>query len=174
MEGRNRGNSRNGRRSKTVLTDAAGAVEIEVPRDREGTFAPVIVGKRQRRLSDIDTVVLSLSSRGLTSGEISAHFAEACGASVSKDTITRITDTVLEEMAAWWSRPLERVYAAIFIDVINVKVRDGQVGPKPFYAAIGVDLDGRKDILAMSAGDGDGESAKYWMAVLTDIRNRGC
>ena len=173
MEGRNRGNSRNGKRSKTVLTDAAGAVEIEVPRDREGTFAPVIVGKRQRRLSDIDTVVLSLSSRGLTSGEISAHFAEVYGASVSKDTITRITDTVLEEMAAWWSRPLERVYAAIFIDVINVKVRDGQVGPKPFYAAIGVDLDGRKDILAMSAGDGDGESAKYWMAVLTDIRNRG-
>ena len=117
-----------------MLTDAAGAVEIEVPRDREGTFAPVIVGKRQRRLSDTDTVVLSLSSRGLTSGEISAHFAEVYGASVSKDTITRITDTVLEEMAAWWSRPLERVYAAIFIDVINVKVRDGQVGPKPFYA----------------------------------------
>ena len=93
MEGRNRGNSRNGKRSKTVLTDAAGAVEIEVPRDREGMFAPMIVGKRQRRLSDIDTVVLSLSSRGLTSGEISAHFAEVYGASVSKDTITRITDT---------------------------------------------------------------------------------
>ena len=93
-------------------------MEIEVPRDREGTFAPVIVDKRQRRLSDIDTVVLSLSSRGLTSGEISAHFAEIHGASVPKDTITRITDTVLEGMAAWWSRPLERVYAAIFIDVI--------------------------------------------------------
>ena len=134
MEGRNRGNSRNGKRSKTVLTDAVGAVEIEVPRAREGTFAPVIVGKRQRRLSDIDTVVLSLSSRGLTSGEISAHFAEVYGASVSKGTITRITDTVLEEMAAWWPGPLERVYAAIFIDVINVKVRDGQVGPKPFHA----------------------------------------
>ena len=128
---------------------------------------------RQRRLSDDDTVVLSLSSCGPTCGEISTHFAEAYGASVSKDTITRITDTVLEEMYAWWSRPLERVYAAIFIDVINVKVRDGQVGPKPFYAAIGVDLDGRKDILAMSAGDGDGESAKYWMGVLPDIRNRG-
>ena len=127
---------------------------------------------RQRRLSDVDTVVLSLSSRGLTSGEISAHFAEVYGASVSKDTITRITDTVLEEMAAWWPGPLERVYAAILVDVISVKVRDGQVGPKPFYAAIGVDLDGRKDILAMSAGDG--ESAKYRMAVLTDIRNRGC
>ena len=89
---------------------------------------------RQRRLSDIDTVVLSLSSRGLTSGEISAHFAEVYGASVPEDTITRITDTVLEEMAAWWSRPLERVYAAILVDVINVEVRDGQVGPKPFHA----------------------------------------
>ena len=89
---------------------------------------------RQRRLPVIDTVVLSLSSRGLTSGEISAHFAEAYGASVPEDTITRITDTVLEEMAAWWSRPLERVYAAIFIDVINVKVRDRQVSPKPFQA----------------------------------------
>ena len=127
---------------------------------------------RQRRLSDVDTVVLSLSSRGLTSGEISAHFAEACGASVPKDTITRITGTVLEEMAAWWPGPLERVYAAILVDVISVKVRDGQVGPKPFYAAIGVDLDGRKDILAMSAGEG--EPAKYWRAVLTDIRSRGC
>ena len=77
-------------------------------------------------------------------------------------------------MATWWSRPLERVYAALFIDVINVKVRDGQVGPKPFYAAIGVDLDGGKDILAMVPGDGDGESSKFWMSVLTDIKNRGC
>ena len=108
VQGRNRGNSRNGKRSKTVLTDAAGAVEIEVPRDRDGTFEPVIVGKRQRRLSDVDTVVISLASRGLTTGEISAHFAEVYGASVSKDTITRITDKVLEEMATWWSRPLER------------------------------------------------------------------
>jgi transposase-like protein len=129
---------------------------------------------RQRRLPVIDTVALSLSSRGLTSGEISAHFAEAYGASVPEDTITRITDTVPEEMAAWWPGPLERIYAAILVDVINVKVRDGQAGPKPFYAAIGAGLDGRKDLLAMSAGDGDGESAKYWMAVLTNIRNRGC
>jgi putative transposase len=128
---------------------------------------------RQRRLSDIDTVVLSLTGHTLTSGEISAHFAEVYGASMPADTITRITDTVLEQMAARWPWPLERAFAAIFVDVINVKARDGQVGPKPFYAAIGVDLDGRKDILAMSARDGDGESAKYWMSVLTDIRNLG-
>lgn len=129
---------------------------------------------RQRRLSDVDTVVISLASRGLTTGEISAHFAEVYGASVSKDTVTRITDKVLEEMATWWSRPLERVYAALFIDVINVKVRDGQVGPKPFYAhESGPVLDGGKDILAMVPGEGDGESSKFWMSVLTDIRNRG-
>ena len=104
-------------------------------------------------------VVLSLSSRGLTSGEISTHFAEVIRVSVSQDTITRITDKVQEEMAAWWSGPSERVCVAIFICVINVTVRVGQVGPKPFYAAIGVDLDGRMDNLAMSADDGAGESA---------------
>jgi putative transposase len=171
--GRNRGNSRNGKRSKTVLTDAAGEVDIEVPRDRDGSFEPVIVKKRQRRLSDVDAVVLSLYAKGLTTGEISAHFAEVYGASVSKDTVSRITDRVIEEMQAWWARPLEAVYAAVFIDAIMVKVRDGQVRNRPVYAAIGVDLDGHKDILGMWAGDGDGESAKFWLAVLTELKNRG-
>jgi transposase-like protein len=173
VEGRNGANSRNGKRSKTVLTDACGEVDIEVPRDRAGTFEPVIVKKRQRRLSDVDEVVLSLYAKGLTTGEISAHFADVYGASVSKDTISRITDRVLEEMQAWWSRPLETVYAAVFIDAIMVKIRDGQVGNRPVYAAIGVDLDGRKDILGMWAGDGGGESAKFWLAILTELRNRG-
>ena len=107
--GRNRGNSRNGKRSKTVITDNAGAVEIEVPRDREGTFEPVIVKKRQRRLTDVDAIVLSLYARGLTTGEISAHFAEIYGASVSKDTVSRITDKVIEDMQAWSARPLQGV-----------------------------------------------------------------
>ena len=172
-EGRNRGNSRNGKRSKTVLTDNTGPVDIEVPRDRDGTFEPVIVRKRQRRLSELDAVVLSLYAKGLTTGEISAHFADVYGAEVSKDTVTRITDRVIEEMAAWWARPLEDVYAAVFIDAIMVKVRDGQVRNRPVYAAIGVDLAGHKDILGMWAGDGDGESAKFWYAVLTDLKGRG-
>jgi putative transposase len=172
-EGRNRGNSGNGKRGKTVITDNAGAVDIEVPRDRDGTFEPVIVGKRQRRLSDVDAVVLSLYAKGLTTGEISAHFADVYGASVSKDTVTRITDRVTEEMQAWWARPLEAVYAAVFIDAIMVKIRDGQVRNRPVYAAIGVDLDGHKDILGMWAGEGDGESAKFWYAVLTDLKGRG-
>lgn len=151
----------------------AGPVDIGVRRDRDGTFEPVIVPKRARRLSDLDAVVLSLSAKGLTYGEISAHFAEVYGASVSKDVVGRITDRVVAEMQAWWARPLERVYAAVFIDAIMVKVRDGQVRNKPVYAAIGVDLAGHKDILGMWAGDGNGESAKFWYAVLTDLKARG-
>jgi transposase-like protein len=166
------GNIRNGTRAKTVLTDTTGQVEIEVPRDRAATFEPQIVKKRQRRLSGVDEVVLSLYAKGLTTGEISAHFAEIYGASVSKETISRITDKVLEEMNDWAVRPLDEIYAAIFIDAIVVKVRDGQVGNRPFYAAIGVTLAGERDILGLWAGIG-GEGAKFWMSVLTDLRNRG-
>jgi len=166
------GNIRNGTRSKTVLTEHSGPVEIDVPRDRAGTFEPQIVRKRQRRLNGVDEVVLSLYAKGLTTGEISAHFAEIYGASVSKETISRITDKVLEEMNDWAARPLESTYAAIFIDAIVVKVRDGQVANRPFYAAIGVTLAGERDILGLWAGQG-GEGAKFWMAVLTDLKNRG-
>ena len=133
----------------------------------------MIVAKRQRRLSNIDEIVLSLYARGLTTGDIAAHFAEIYDAQVSKDTVSRITDRVVEEMQAWTSRPLEPVYAAVVVDAINVKVRDGQVANRPVYAAIGVDLEGQKDILGMWFGDGGGESAKFWMVVLTELRNRG-
>src|SRR3954467_3369077 len=166
------GNIRNGTRSKTVLTEASGHVGIDVPRDRAGTFEPQIVKKRQRRLNGVDEVVLSLYAKGLTTGEISAHFAEIYGASVSKETISRITDKVIEEMNDWAARPLDETYAAIFIDAIVVKVRDGQVANRPFYAAIGVTLAGERDILGLWAGTG-GEGAKFWMSVLTDLRNRG-
>jgi transposase-like protein len=165
-------NSRNGTRPKTVLTETTGPVDIDVPRDRDGTFEPKIVAKRQRRLTGVDEMVLSLYAKGLTTGEISAHFAEIYGASVSKETVSRITDRVVEEMAAWQNRPLDEVYAAIFIDAIVVKVRDGQVANRPVYAAIGVTLAGEKDILGLWAGTG-GEGAKFWMSVLTDIKNRG-
>jgi len=170
--GNEAGNVRNGIRPKTVLTESSGEVGIAVPRDRDGTFEPQIVRKRQRRLSGVDQIVLSLYAKGLTTGEISAHFAEIYGASVSKETISRITDKVIEEMTGWCSRPLDQVYAAIFVDAIMVKVRDGQVANRPVYAAIGVSLDGEKDILGLWAGAG-GEGAKFWMAVLTDLRNRG-
>ena len=170
--GNESGNVRNGTRAKTVLTEGSGQVGIEVPRDRAGTFEPQIVKKRQRRLPGVDEMVLSLYAKGLTTGEISAHFAEIYGASVSKETISRITDKVLEEMADWCNRPLDGVYAAVFIDAIMVKVRDGQVANRPIYAAIGVSLEGEKDILGLWAGTG-GEGAKFWMSVLTDLRNRG-
>jgi putative transposase len=166
------GNVRNGTRPKTVLSEATGEVGIDVPRDRAGTFEPQIVRKRQRRLTGVDEMVLSLYAKGLTTGEISAHFAEIYGASVSKETISRITDKVIEEMQSWQQRPLDEIYAAVFIDAIMVKVRDGQVANRPIYAAIGVSLAGEKDILGLWAGTG-GEGAKFWMSVLTDIRNRG-
>jgi transposase-like protein len=171
LEGRDGGNSRNGTRPKTVLTEI-GPVQIEVPRDRDGSFEPQLVGKRQRRLSGIDEIVLSLSARGLTTGEIAAHFAEVYGAKVSKDTISKITDKVLEEMHEWAHRPLDSVYPVIFIDAIHVKVRDGQVANRAFYVVIGVTVDGHRDILGIWAGDG-AEGAKYWLAVLTELKNRG-
>jgi transposase-like protein len=172
VAGRESGNSRNGTRTKTVITDNAGPVDIEVPRDRNGTFEPVIVAKHQRRLNGVDEIVLSLTAKGLTTGEISAHFAEIYGASVSKEMVSRITDRVIEEMNEWQNRPLDAVYAAIFIDAVHVKIRDGQVANRPIYAAIGVTLTGGKEILGLWAGTG-GEGAKFWMAVLTDIKNRG-
>lgn len=164
-------NARNGTRSKTVLTEV-GPVEIEVPRDRDGSFEPKIVRKRQRRLDGIDEIVLSLTARGLTTGEVAAHFDDVYGASVSKETISKITDKVIEEMTEWQNRPLDRVYPVVFIDAIVVKVRDGQVRNKPFYVAIGVTTAGERDILGIWAGDG-GEGAKFWLGVLTDLKNRG-
>jgi putative transposase len=169
--GRNLGNSRNGVRSKTVLTEI-GPVEIDVPRDTDASFTPQIVKKRQRRLTGVDEIVLSLTARGLTTGEISAHFAEVYGASVSKDTVSKITDKVIEEMNEWCNRPLDPVYPVIFIDAIVVKVRDGQVRNKPIYVVIGVTVHGERDILGLWAGDG-GEGAKFWLQVLTELKNRG-
>ncbi|MFB7294218.1 IS256 family transposase [Actinacidiphila glaucinigra] len=165
------GNSRNGVRAKTVLTDV-GPVEISVPRDRDGSFEPQIVKKRQRRLTGVDEMVLSLSARGLTHGDISAHLAEVYGASVSKQTISTITDKVMDGMTEWQNRPLDPVYPVIFIDCVHVKVRDGQVANRPIYVALAVTVDGTRDILGLWAGDG-GEGAKYWLQVLTEIKNRG-
>ena len=171
VEGRDRGNSRNGSRSKTVLTEV-GEVELEVPRDRDGSFEPQIVKKRQRRLAGVDELVISLTAKGLTTGEISAHLADVYGAEVSRDTISRITDAVVEELAGWQSRPLDQVYPVVFIDAIHVKIRDGKVSNRPVYTVVGVTVDGERDILGLWVGDGS-EGAKYWHQVLTEILNRG-
>ena len=169
--GRNTGNSRNGSRAKTVLTDV-GPVEIDVPRDRDGSFEPRIVAKRQRRLSGVDEMVISLSAKGLTTGEVQAHLAEVYGADVSRQTISTITDKVLDGMAEWQNRPLDRVYPVVFVDCVNVKVRDGQVANRPIYMALAVTAEGHRDILGLWAGDG-AEGAKFWLHVLTEIKNRG-
>jgi putative transposase len=171
--GRNGGNSRNGHRAKTVLTEA-GPVEISVPRDRESGFEPRIVAKRQRRLNGLEEMVISLSAKGLTHGEISAHLLEIYGAEVSKQTISAITDRVMEGMAEWQSRPLDPVYAVVFIDAVHVKIREGQVANRPVYVALGVTADGTRDILGLWAGEhGDGEGAKFWLRVLSELKNRG-
>jgi putative transposase len=171
--GRDGGNSRNGTRSKELLTEA-GPVQIAVPRDRDGSFTPQLVRKRQRRLSGLDDLVISLSAKGLTHGEICAHLAEIYGAEVSKQTISTITERVLEGMTAWQNRPLDPVYPVIFIDAVNVKIRDGQVANRPIYVALAVTCEGTRDILGLWAGEhGDGEGAKYWLRVLSEIKNRG-
>ena len=170
-EGRNHGNSRNGTRSKTVITEI-GPIELDVPRDRDGTFEPLTVRKGQRRLDGVDSMVISLTAKGLTTGEVEAHLAEVYSTNISRETISKITDRVLGEMAEWQIRPLDRVYPVVFIDAIVVKIRDGQVANRPVYAAIGVSVDGKRDVLGLWVGTG-GEGAKYWLQVLTEIKNRG-
>ena len=172
--GRNGGNSRNGVRSKTVLTEV-GPVRLEVPRDREGSFEPRIVAKRQKRLTGVDEMVISLAAKGLTTGEICAHLAEVYGAEVSRQTISTITDKVIEGMVEWQNRPLDPVYPVLFIDAIHVKIRDGQVANRPIYVVLAVTCEGRRDILGLWAGDSaaGGEGAKYWLHVLTELKNRG-
>src|SRR6478735_2350226 len=148
--GKNGGNSRNGTRSKTVLTDV-GPVEITVPRDRDGSFEPKIVKKRQKRLTGVDEMVFSLAAKGLTTGEVQAHLAEVYGAEVSRQTISTITDKVLDGMAEWQNRPLDAVYPVIFIDAIHVEIRDGAVANRPIYVALAVTVEGRRDILGLWA-----------------------
>lgn len=155
--GRGSGNSRNGRRAKTVLTEA-GPVELDVPRDRDSSFEPKIVAKRQRRLTGVEDMVISLSAKGLTTGEISAHLAEVYNAEVSKQTISTITERVMDGMLEWQNRPLDPVYPVLFIDCIHVKIRDGNVANRPIYVVMGVTVDGTRDILGLWAGEhGDGE-----------------
>jgi transposase-like protein len=149
-----------------------GPIELVVPRDRDGSFEPVLVRKRQRRLDGVDGIVISLGAKGLTTGEVQAHLAEVYGTEVSRETISKITDAVLAEMTDWLNRPLDAVYPVLFIDAIVVKLRDGQVTNRPVYTVVGVTVEGRRDILGLWIGTG-GEGAKFWLQVLTELKNRG-
>ena len=168
--GRGSGNSRNGTTPKTVKTEI-GQVDLRVPRDRAGTFAPVTVPKHQRRLDGLSGNVISLYAKGLTTGEIQAHLEEIYDTEVSRETISKITDEIVADMAVWQNRPLDAVYPVLLIDAIVVKVRDAQVANRPVYVAIGVDLAGERDVLWL--GPAGGEGAKQWVTMLTELRNRG-
>jgi transposase-like protein len=169
--GRGSGNSRNGTTRKTVHTDV-GPVTIDVPRDRAGDFEPVVVAKHQRRLDGFNESILSLYAKGLTTGEIADHLREIYGADVSRDTISRVTDAVNQEVAEWQQRPLDRVYPVVFIDAIVVKIRDGAVANRPIYVALGITLEGERDVLGLWVGNG-GEGSKHWLGVLSELKNRG-
>ena len=171
-EGYGSGNSRNGSFPKTVATEI-GPVAIRVPRDREGTFDPILVPHGTRRLDGLSEQVISLYARGLTTGEIQAHLEEIFDTTISKDTISRITDAIVADMEAWQSRPLESLYAVLLIDCIVVKVKDSQVANRPVYVAIGVNMEGEREVLGLWVGPTGGEGAKQWMTMLTELRNRG-
>jgi putative transposase len=165
------GNARNGQPAKTVLTDS-GPVRVRSPRDRNGSFEPKIVGKRQTRWVGFDERVIALYARGLTVREIQAHLAEIYGTDVSPDLISRITDAVLEDAKAWQTRPLEAVYAIVYLDAMVVKIRDGQaVRNFACYLAIGVNLEGERDVLGIWFQRTEG--AKFWLQILTDLKTRG-
>jgi transposase-like protein len=170
--GRGSGNSRNGGYAKTVTTDI-GEVGLRMPRDRNGTFEPQTVPKHQRRLDGLSGNVISLYAKGMTTGDIQAHLLEIYGTEISRETISKITDQIVEDMTAWQNRPLERVYPVLLIDAIVIKVRDAQVANRPVYVVIGVNLDGERDVLGLWLGPTGGEGAKQWMTMLTELRNRG-
>jgi putative transposase len=171
-EGRGTGNSRNGHYPKTVKTEI-GEVDLRVPRDRSGSFAPATVPKGQRRLDGLAGNVISLYAKGMTTGDIQAHLAEIYDTEVSRDTISRITDTIVEDLVAWQNRPLDAIYPVLLIDAIHVKIRDGRVANRPIYVAMGINLDGERDVLGLWVGPAGGEGAKFWMTTLTELRNRG-
>lgn len=171
LQARGSGNSRNGATTKTVGT-TSGEVTIKVPRDRNGSFEPAIVPKRKRRLSNINEVILSLYSRGMTTRDIEAHLAEVYGVNASRELISNVTDVVVEEIVAWQNRPLDEVYPIVYIDGLRLKIKDnGVVGTKVAYLAIGVDTEGRKHALGVWIQDTEG--AKFWHKVIIDLRNRG-
>jgi putative transposase len=170
-EGRDRGNSRNGKTSKRVKTGEA-EFEIEVPRDREGSFEPKLVPKGRRRLPGFDDRVIALYARGMTTREIESGLKEIYGIDVSPSLISAVTDSVLEDVKAWQSRPLDAVYPVVYLDAIHVKMRSsGHVQNTAVYVALAINVEGNKELLGLWVGEAEG--AKFWLSVLTELKNRG-
>lgn len=171
VEGHHSGNSRNGKGSKTVRT-GNGEIKIEVPRDRRSEFEPILVGKRQGRLKELDEQVLSLYSRGMTVRDIQEHVGELYGTEVSAELISTITDAVLGEVTEWRNRPLDKLYPIVFIDGFVVKARlESLVCNRTVYIIYGIGLEGKKEVLGLYLGETEG--AKFWLYVLTELKNRG-
>jgi putative transposase len=171
LEGRGSGNSRNGTSAKTIQGDH-GEVPLDVPRDRNGDFEPQVIPKGQRRLPGFDEKVISMYARGMTTREIQGHLHELYGVEVSSTLISNITDAVLEEVTAWQRRPLGSVYPILYLDALQVKVKDqGAIRNKAIYLALGVGLTGEKELLGLWVSHTEG--AKFWLQVLTELRNRG-
>jgi len=165
------GNTRNGSTSKTLITEH-GAVRVNTPRDRDGSFEPQIVRKRQRRFEGFDDKILALYSRGLSTRDIEAHLEEIYGVRVGRDLISRVTDAVMEDARAWQTRPLDDVYPVVFLDCMVLKIRDGgSVQRRACYLALAITMDGERDVLGMWFQANEG--AKFWMQVLTDLKQRG-
>ena len=170
-EGKNTGNSRNGKSEKTIHTDT-GSVEIDVPRDRASTFEPKLVRKRQRRLEGFDDKILSLYARGMTTREIQGHLKDLYGTEISPALISNVTDSVLKDVQAWQSRALDSVYPIVYLDALHLKMRlDGLVQTRAVYLALGINLEGHKELLGLWIGEKEG--SKFWLSILTELRNRG-
>jgi len=170
--GRGSGNSRNGTTAKVVLTDV-GAVDVDVPRDRNGDFEPRIVPKGVTRLDGFNDRIISLYARGMTVRDVQRHLQEIYGVEVSPDLISKVTDAVWDELEEWRNRPLDAVYPIVYIDALMIKIRDGVVANRPAYLAVGVDLEGRKHVLGIWIGDSNGEGSKFWLSVFSELKNRG-
>jgi putative transposase len=169
--GRNGRNSRNGKAVKRVKTSTS-EIDVEVPRDRDGSFEPRLLPKRRRRLAGFDDKVLALYARGLTTREIQGHLKEMYGVTVSPSLISAVTDSVMADVEAWQSRPLDRVYPIVYLDALHIKIRQNRhVQPCAVYVALGINMEGRKDLLGLWIGENEG--AKFWLGVLTELKNRG-
>jgi putative transposase len=170
-EGKNTGNSRNGHESKTIKTES-GELALKVPRDRKSRFEPILVPKHTRRLGKFDDLIISLYSRGLTQEQICEHLHEVYGVEVSSELISSITDVVMDEVRAWQNRRLDEVYPIVYLDALRVKARTAnQVSTRVIYVVVGVNMAGHKEILGFWACENEG--AKFWLSVLTDLKNRG-
>lgn len=169
--GNNSGNSRNGKTSKKVMS-SYGPLEIETPRDRNGEFEPTIIKKRQTHLGSFDEKIISMYAKGMSTRDIQEHIKEIYGADISPTSISHITDKVLEVSKEWQNRPLEKLYPIVYFDAIHYKVHEnGRVVTKASYTCLGVDVEGKKDVLGIWVGESEG--AKFWLRVFTELKNRG-